>query len=71
MAGDGKMPARDSSVQLPIMGFPGHWAPNDLLFMKEINFLNIISMVRSLLFMALPTGHPIRRQAILFVLSLL
>ncbi len=30
--GDGKMSARDSSVQLPIMGFPGHWAPNDLLF---------------------------------------
>lgn len=30
--GDGKAPARDSSVQLPIMGFPGHWAPNDLLF---------------------------------------
>ncbi|MEO5997507.1 MAG: c-type cytochrome [Chitinophagaceae bacterium] len=30
--GDGKIPSRDSSVQLPIMGFPGHWAPNDLLF---------------------------------------
>ncbi|HEY6974921.1 MAG TPA: cytochrome C, partial [Chitinophagaceae bacterium] len=24
--GDGKMPSRDSTVQLPIMGFPGHWA---------------------------------------------
>ncbi|TMI84159.1 MAG: c-type cytochrome [Bacteroidetes bacterium] len=30
--GDGKLPARDSTVRLPIMGFPGHWAPNDLLF---------------------------------------
>jgi glucose/arabinose dehydrogenase len=30
--GDGKIPARDSSVQLPVMGFPAHWAPNDLLF---------------------------------------
>jgi len=30
--GDGKLPARDSTVRLPIMAFPGHWAPNDLLF---------------------------------------
>ncbi|MEP7108357.1 MAG: c-type cytochrome [Ferruginibacter sp.] len=30
--GDGKMPARDSKVKLPIMGFPAHWAPNDLFF---------------------------------------
>ncbi|MEJ7768309.1 MAG: c-type cytochrome [Chitinophagaceae bacterium] len=30
--GDGKISSRDSSVQLPIIGFPGHWAPNDLLF---------------------------------------
>jgi glucose/arabinose dehydrogenase/mono/diheme cytochrome c family protein len=36
--GDGKMPARDSSVQLPIMGFPGHWAPNDLLFYEGEQF---------------------------------
>ncbi|MEO6290876.1 MAG: c-type cytochrome [Ginsengibacter sp.] len=36
--GDGKMPARDSSVQLPVMGFPGHWAPNDLLFYEGDQF---------------------------------
>lgn len=36
--GDGKMPARDTSVQLPIMGFPGHWAPNDLLFYEGDQF---------------------------------
>jgi len=30
--GDGKMSARDSNIRLPIMAFPGHWAPNDLLF---------------------------------------
>ena len=36
--GDGKIPARDSYVQLPIMGFPGHWAPNDLLFYEGDQF---------------------------------
>lgn len=36
--GDGKMPARDSTVQLPIMGFPGHWAPNDLVFYQGDQF---------------------------------
>lgn len=36
--GDGKMPAKDTSVQLPIMGFPGHWAPNDLLFYEGDQF---------------------------------
>jgi len=32
------MPARDSTLQLPIMGFPGHWAPNDLLFYEGDQF---------------------------------
>lgn len=36
--GDGKMPARDNNVQLPVMGFPGHWAPNDLLFYEGNQF---------------------------------
>lgn len=36
--GDGKMPARDSFVQLPVLGFPGHWAPNDLLFYEGDQF---------------------------------
>ncbi len=36
--GDGKMPARDSNVQVPIVGFPGHWAPNDLLFYRGDQF---------------------------------
>jgi glucose/arabinose dehydrogenase len=36
--GDGKIPARDNNVQLPILGFPGHWAPNDLLFYEGNQF---------------------------------
>ena len=36
--GDGKMAARDSSVQLPIIGFPAHWAPNDLIFYNGDQF---------------------------------
>ena len=36
--GDGKIPARDSSVQNPVIGFPGHWAPNDLLFYEGDQF---------------------------------
>ncbi len=30
--GDGKMTGRCDSMDAPIMGFPGHWAPNDLFF---------------------------------------
>ena len=30
--GDGKVVARCSSFDDPIMAFPGHWAPNDLIF---------------------------------------
>lgn len=30
--GDGKMEAKDSTYLKPIVGFPGHFAPNDLLF---------------------------------------
>jgi glucose/arabinose dehydrogenase/mono/diheme cytochrome c family protein len=36
--GDGLIPARDSSVQLPLIGFPAHWAPNDLLFYQGSQF---------------------------------
>ena len=36
--GDGKIPAKDSSVQTPIIGFPAHWAPNDLLFYEGDQF---------------------------------
>jgi glucose/arabinose dehydrogenase len=36
--GDGKLPARDSNVQMPLIGFPGHWAPNDLLFYEGDQF---------------------------------
>lgn len=36
--GNGKIAARDSSVQLPVMGFPAHWAPNDLLFYEGDQF---------------------------------
>ncbi|NND34058.1 MAG: cytochrome C, partial [Saprospiraceae bacterium] len=30
--GDGAVTGRCDSCDLPLMGFPGHWAPNDLLF---------------------------------------
>ncbi len=30
--GDGKMTGRCDSAKKPLMGFPGHWAPNDLMF---------------------------------------
>lgn len=30
--GDGRITARGKEYEQPIMGFPGHWAPNDLLF---------------------------------------
>jgi glucose/arabinose dehydrogenase len=30
--GDGKQLGRCAGKDLPIMGFPGHWAPNDLMF---------------------------------------
>ena len=36
--GDGKMPARDTSLRQPVIGFPGHWAPNDLLFYNGNQF---------------------------------
>ena len=36
--GDGKMPARDRSLRAPVIGFPGHWAPNDLLFYEGNQF---------------------------------
>lgn len=36
--GDGKMLAKDSTTKMPIMGFPGHWAPNDLLFYEGNQF---------------------------------
>jgi glucose/arabinose dehydrogenase len=36
--GDGEMTGRCSDMDLPIMGFPGHWAPNDLLFYRGDQF---------------------------------
>jgi glucose/arabinose dehydrogenase len=36
--GDGKIPARDTSLRQPVIGFPGHWAPNDLLFYNGNQF---------------------------------
>lgn len=30
--GDGNIIGRCADMDLPVMGFPGHWAPNDLLF---------------------------------------
>lgn len=30
--GDGKTAGRCADCDLPVMGFPGHWAPNDLFF---------------------------------------
>jgi glucose/arabinose dehydrogenase/cytochrome c553 len=30
--GDGKITAKGAEYEQPLIGFPGHWAPNDLLF---------------------------------------
>lgn len=36
--GDGKMEAKDTSYVLPVVGFMGHFAPNDLLFYSGDQF---------------------------------
>lgn len=36
--GDGVIVGRCSEYDLPFMGFPGHWAPNDLLFYQGDQF---------------------------------
>jgi len=36
--GDGKIIGKCSEFQDPVMGFPGHWAPNDLLFYQGDQF---------------------------------
>lgn len=36
--GDGKIVGRCADCDNPIMGFPGHWAPNDLLFYQGEQF---------------------------------
>jgi mono/diheme cytochrome c family protein len=36
--GDGKILGRCSNADLPLMGFPGHWAPNDLYFYQGDQF---------------------------------
>ncbi|MBX2840578.1 MAG: PQQ-dependent sugar dehydrogenase [Flammeovirgaceae bacterium] len=36
--GDGKKVERCEGITLPILAFPGHWAPNDLLFYKGDQF---------------------------------
>ena len=36
--GDGKMEAKGIQYEQPIIGFPGHWAPNDLLFYEGDQF---------------------------------
>ena len=36
--GDGDSIGRCANFDMPIMGFPGHWAPNDILFYKGSQF---------------------------------
>ena len=36
--GDGDTVGRCADMQLPVMGFPGHWAPNGLLFYRGDQF---------------------------------
>lgn len=36
--GDGTITERCDEMELPVMGFPGHWAPNDLLFYRGDQF---------------------------------
>jgi glucose/arabinose dehydrogenase/cytochrome c553 len=38
--GDGKKEGKGSDYTQPIMGFPGHWAPNDILFYRGNQFPN-------------------------------
>lgn len=36
--GDGEKPAEEGKYEDPIMAFPGHWAPNDLIFYSTSQF---------------------------------
>ena len=36
--GDGQIIGRCEDMDLPVMGFPGHWAPNDVLFYQGDQF---------------------------------
>ena len=36
--GDGEIVGRCEDMQLPVMGFPGHWAPNGLMFYRGDQF---------------------------------
>lgn len=36
--GDSETVSPDSTLDLPAMGFPGHWAPNDILFYRGTQF---------------------------------
>lgn len=36
--GDGKIAGKGNEYEQPIIGFPGHWAPNDVLFYKGNQF---------------------------------
>ena len=36
--GDGKTAGRCESAKLPLIGFPGHWAPNDVIFYQGSMF---------------------------------
>jgi glucose/arabinose dehydrogenase len=36
--GDGKTPAKRGAYKDPLIGFPGHWAPNDLIFYTGTQF---------------------------------
>jgi glucose/arabinose dehydrogenase len=36
--GDGKTPAEQGKYEDPIMAFPGHWAPNDIIFYEANQF---------------------------------
>jgi glucose/arabinose dehydrogenase len=36
--GDGKTPAEPGKYKDPLIGFPGHWAPNDLIFYTATQF---------------------------------
>ncbi|MEM8888780.1 MAG: PQQ-dependent sugar dehydrogenase [Bacteroidota bacterium] len=36
--GDGKMVGRCADYEMPLIGFPGHWAPNDLYFYQGDQF---------------------------------
>ena len=66
--GDGQIIERCSAADDPIMAFPAHTAPNDILFIPEKCFLRSIKMELLLHFMVHGIVHLSRRKDIMWFL---